>query len=97
MLWSLLVFAVVGLLVGAASRLLYPDRQAGHVLGSLLLGLGGALSGGAISWFQWPYEETYFHTGNLILALLGATLFIGVAAGRSYAVSLVGWRSQSSR
>ena len=96
MLWSLLVFAVVGLLAGAGARLFYPDRQAGHVLVSLLLGLFGGLGGGAVSWFQWPYEESQFHTGNLILALLGATLVIGVAAGRSYAERLVGWKSQSS-
>jgi uncharacterized membrane protein YeaQ/YmgE (transglycosylase-associated protein family) len=95
MLWSLLVFAVIGLLMGAGARLFYPDRQAGHVLVSLLLGLGGALGGGAISWMQWPYEESQFHTGNLILAALGATLFLGVAAGRSYAERLVGLKSQS--
>jgi uncharacterized membrane protein YeaQ/YmgE (transglycosylase-associated protein family) len=95
MLWSLLVFAVVGLLAGAGARLFYPERRFGHVLGTLSLGLIGALAGGAASWLQWPFEESHLHYGNLILAALGAALFIGVSAALRCAEGLAGRRSQS--
>ena len=38
-MWNLLVFAALGLLTGAAARLLYPDRRTTHILGSMLIGV----------------------------------------------------------
>jgi hypothetical protein len=32
-MWNLPVFAVIGLLTGAAARLLYPGRRSTHILG----------------------------------------------------------------
>jgi hypothetical protein len=49
-MWNLLVFAIIGLLVGAASRLLYPGRRSTHILGTMLIGMIGAVVGGMISW-----------------------------------------------
>jgi uncharacterized membrane protein YeaQ/YmgE (transglycosylase-associated protein family) len=95
MMWTLLVFALVGLLVGAGARLFYPQRQPGQILGTLALGLFGALGGGAISWLHWPFEENHFHVGNLILAFLGAMLTIAVSAVLRYARSVTGRASQA--
>ena len=36
-MWNLCVFAVIGLLTGAAARLMYPGRQITHILGSMLI------------------------------------------------------------
>ena len=45
-MWNLLVFAVIGLLTGAAARLLYPGRRSTHILGTMLIGIIGAVAGG---------------------------------------------------
>lgn len=95
MMWSLLVFALVGLLAGAAARLFYSERQFGRIAQTLALGLVAAVSGGAISWWQWPFEESRFHLGNLIVAFLAAVLVIGVSAGLGYAQELAAQRSQT--
>jgi uncharacterized membrane protein YeaQ/YmgE (transglycosylase-associated protein family) len=87
---NLLVFAVIGLLAGTAARMFYPGRQPARILGTLTLGLVGALGGGLISWLYWPPEEGQFHSGNLVVSLLGAVTVIGVWAGMSYARSLSG-------
>ena len=62
---NLLVFAVIGLLVGSAARLFYPGRQALHIFGTLLLGMIGAVVGGMFSWNYWPASENQFDAGNL--------------------------------
>lgn len=95
MFWSLLVFALIGLLVGAAARLFYLGRQPGHIVQNLALGLFGALGGGVISWWPWPFEESRFHIGNLILAFLAAVVAIGIAAGLSYAQERAVQQSQT--
>ena len=74
---SFFVFAVIGMFTGAAARLLYPGRQSTHILGTMLLGVLGAMVGGMISWSWWSAPETgEFHTGNLILSVLGAMIVI---------------------
>jgi uncharacterized membrane protein YeaQ/YmgE (transglycosylase-associated protein family) len=90
MSWNLPVFAVIGLLAGAAARMLYPGRQLLPTLGTLALGTAGGLVGGMISWASWPEVDGQFQSGNLILSILGAWLVIAVGAGVSYARSLAG-------
>lgn len=92
---NFLVFAVIGLLTGAAARLLYPGRRSTHILGTMLIGTIGALVGGTISWSWWPAVDGNFRTGNLILSVLGAMVVIVLWAGVSYKQSLRG-RSTSS-
>ena len=93
---NLLVFAVVGLLAGTAARMFYPGRQPARVLGTLVLGLVGALGGGVVSWLYWPPVEDQLHSGNLVLSMLGALTVIGVWAGVTYARSLGGARNTST-
>ena len=92
---NLIVFAVIGLLIGAAARLLYPGRRSMHILGTMLIGMIGAVGGGMMSWMWWPAVDGQFHTGNLILAVLGATIVIVLWAGVAYQRSLRGFRNTS--
>jgi uncharacterized membrane protein YeaQ/YmgE (transglycosylase-associated protein family) len=94
-MWNLLVFAVIGLLTGAAARMLYPGRRSTHILGTVLLGIIGAAVGGMISWIWWPAVDGEFHTGNLILSVLGAAIVIALWAGVAYTRRLLGYNNMS--
>ena len=91
-MWNLLVFAVIGLLTGAAARLLYPGRRSSQVLGTILVGIIGALVGGMFSWNYWPASENQFDAGNLLLSTLGAAALIVAGAGFAYKRNLAGPR-----
>lgn len=92
---NFLVFAVIGMLTGAAARLLYPHRRATHILTTMLVGMLGALLGGMISWRWWSAGAGEFHTGNLILSVLGAMTVIVLWASIAYTRSLLGYRDTS--
>jgi len=83
-MWNLLVFAVIGLVIGGAARLLYPERRFTHVAGTMLIGIVGAVLGGMFSWILWPDVEGEFHTGNLAISVVGATIAIASWAGVAY-------------
>jgi uncharacterized membrane protein YeaQ/YmgE (transglycosylase-associated protein family) len=84
-MWNLLVFALVGLLAGAAARVFYAERQPMQILATMLVGILGALAGGVLSWAFWPAVEGQFAYGNLLLSLLGAVVGIVFRAGMAYA------------
>ncbi len=94
-MWNLIVFAVIGLLAGAAARLFYPGRQPMRILGTMAVGAAGALGGGMISWTLWPDVNGQFNTGNLVMSIVGAMMAIAVWAGVAYQRSLVACRSVS--
>jgi uncharacterized membrane protein YeaQ/YmgE (transglycosylase-associated protein family) len=80
---DLFVFAVIGLLAGAAARLWYPGRETMRVVGTMLLGMAGSLLGGLLSWAVWPDDQ--LHAGALLMSLLGGVLLIVVWACVAYA------------
>jgi uncharacterized membrane protein YeaQ/YmgE (transglycosylase-associated protein family) len=90
MLWNLVVFAVIGLFVGGAARLLYPGRQPLRILGTLVLGIAGALLGGLLSWMIWPVVEGEMQYGALLMSFLGAVLGLVLWAGWAYTRSISG-------
>ncbi len=92
-MWNVLVFAVIGLLAGSAVRVLYRDRQPQRILGTLVLGMVGALAGGLFSWIYWPAVDGQFQSGNLILSVLGALIVIVFWAVVAYARSRSGYRN----
>jgi uncharacterized membrane protein YeaQ/YmgE (transglycosylase-associated protein family) len=92
---NLLVFALIGLLAATAARMLYPGRQPMRILGTMALGVGGALAGGMISWGYWPAVDGQFQSGNLLLSLLGAMAVIVLWAAVAYARSVSGSRNTS--
>jgi uncharacterized membrane protein YeaQ/YmgE (transglycosylase-associated protein family) len=92
-MWNLVVFAVIGLLAGAAARMFYPGRHFIRALGTLMLGALGGVIGGLISWGTWPEVDSQFQTGNLIGSVIGAFVAIVVGAGVSYARGIRGSRN----
>jgi uncharacterized membrane protein YeaQ/YmgE (transglycosylase-associated protein family) len=84
-MWNLIVFAVIGLLIGAAAQVFYSERQPTQLLGTVMLGILGALAGGMLSWSYWPLVDGQFASGNLLLALLGAVFGVVFRAGVAYA------------
>ena len=95
-MWNLLVYAVIGLFAGAAARLLYPGRQPVQIVGTMVIGMVGALAGGMASWSVWPNVDHQFASGNLILSVVGAMTFIALWAGVAYQRSLRGYSRPSS-
>jgi uncharacterized membrane protein YeaQ/YmgE (transglycosylase-associated protein family) len=89
-MWNLIVFAAIGLLAGAAARLFFPGRRTSRILITMIIGMIGALGGGMFSWIWWPLVDGEFHSGNLIMSILAATIAIVVGAGVAYQRSLGG-------
>jgi uncharacterized membrane protein YeaQ/YmgE (transglycosylase-associated protein family) len=92
-MWNLIVFAVVGLVAGAASRLFFRGRRAVRILATMIIGMIGGVGGGMISWIWWPLVAGDFHSGNLIMAILGAMLAIVLGTAVAYRRSLRGQKS----
>jgi uncharacterized membrane protein YeaQ/YmgE (transglycosylase-associated protein family) len=90
MSWNLVVFALIGVFAGGAARLFYPGREPMKILGTLVLGLAGALLGGLLSWTIWPAAAGDIHTVALLLSLLGALLALVLWPIVVYARSLSG-------
>jgi uncharacterized membrane protein YeaQ/YmgE (transglycosylase-associated protein family) len=87
---DLIVFAVIGLLAGAGARLWYPGREPVKVLGTLLLGMVGAVLGGLVSWALWPAVEGQLHYGALLTSLVGAGVVLVLWACVAYARNISG-------
>jgi uncharacterized membrane protein YeaQ/YmgE (transglycosylase-associated protein family) len=90
MLWNLLVFALIGIFVGAAARLFYPGREPMRIVGTLVLGMVWALLGGWLSWAFWPEVDNQFSSGALLLSVLGAVFGVVSWALVGYARSVSG-------
>lgn len=81
---DLLVFAVIGLLAGAAARLWYPGREPTHVLVTMLVGMVGAVLAGMISWAEWTAVDGQLYPGALLTSLLGVVFTLAVWAVVAY-------------
>ncbi len=77
-MWDLVVFAVIGLLAGAAARVWYRDKRAMRVLGTMLLGMAGGLLGGVISRPIWPAPDGEIFSGALLTSLGGAVFVLAL-------------------
>jgi uncharacterized membrane protein YeaQ/YmgE (transglycosylase-associated protein family) len=93
-MWDLVVFAVIGLLAGAAARLFYPGREPMKVLGTMLLGAAGSVLGGLLSWAVWPGVEGQLPFAALLTSLLGAVLVLILSAIVIYGRSISGARDR---
>lgn len=63
---NILAWIVLGLIAGAIAKAIYPGRQGGSILGTLLLGIVGAFIGGSL--------YALLTTGSLILTSAGLSL-----------------------
>ena len=78
MLVDIIVWAVLGLIAGAIARAIYPGHQGLGILGTMVLGIIGAIVGGFVASLFIPGAGAGLSIGGIIVAVLGAliTLFI---------------------
>ncbi|MBW4487365.1 MAG: GlsB/YeaQ/YmgE family stress response membrane protein [Trichocoleus desertorum ATA4-8-CV12] len=79
---NILAWIVLGLIAGAIAKAIYPGRQGGGILGTMLLGIIGAFVGGSLFSFlttgSLALTSTGLSLGGILVAVLGAivALFI---------------------
>ena len=80
---AILSWIIVGLIVGALAKLVMPGRDAGGMIVTILLGIGGALLGGVIGRALGMYDPG--QPAGWIMSILGAIVILAgyrVVAGR---------------
>lgn len=87
---GIIIFLIVGLLAGLLARALVPGKDSMGILATLLLGIVGSFIGGAL-WSLFTDDKILdFHTGGLILSVVGAVIALLIynrfAAGRTRTV-----------
>jgi uncharacterized membrane protein YeaQ/YmgE (transglycosylase-associated protein family) len=85
---NILAWIVLGLLAGAIAKAIYPGRQGGGILGTMLLGIIGAFVGGTLT--------SLLTTGSLQLTASSLSIpgvFVAVL-GAIIAVFLWNWFSR---
>jgi uncharacterized membrane protein YeaQ/YmgE (transglycosylase-associated protein family) len=83
---GLIAWIVFGLIAGAVARLIFPGRQPGGLLITIVLGIAGAVAGGLIASAAGAGGVTGFNLWSLLVAIGGALLLLVVyelLAGRS--------------
>ncbi|MEW6493551.1 MAG: GlsB/YeaQ/YmgE family stress response membrane protein [Cyanobacteriota bacterium] len=87
---NFLAWIVLGLIAGAIAKAIYPGRQGGGILSTLLLGIVGAFIGGTLALLlttgSLSLASTSLSITGVIVAVLGAMLAIFIwqqVAGRS--------------
>ncbi len=75
-LMTLVVWALIGLVIGAVAKFLMPGADSTNVVTTSLLGLVGALVGGAIASAVGLGSFNSFSLGGFVIAVLGAMLVL---------------------
>lgn len=77
---DLIAWAILGVVAGAIAKLIYPGRQGGGFLGTMLLGIAGSFLGGSLyallTTGRIALTATGFNFGGLIVAIIGAMIAI---------------------
>jgi uncharacterized membrane protein YeaQ/YmgE (transglycosylase-associated protein family) len=83
MMSDVIVFAMIGLLTGAAVRAWYPVRAPAKIAETMLLGMAGSVIGGLISWASWRTDDGQLHAAALLMSFVGGgiALLARVAVG----------------
>lgn len=85
---NILAWILLGLIAGALAKMIYPGHQGGNILGTILLGIIGALVGGSLynllTTGTLAITSAGLSIGGIIVAIIGAliALFIYYAATR---------------
>lgn len=82
---GILSWILLGLIVGLLAKWIMPGRDPGGVIVTILLGIAGALVGGAIASLIGLGNVTGINLGSIIIAVLGAILIL--AAYRRFSAS----------
>ncbi|REK11933.1 MAG: GlsB/YeaQ/YmgE family stress response membrane protein [Planctomycetota bacterium] len=75
---SLIGWAVFGLIVGALAKLIWPGRQPGGCLTTILLGVAGSLVGGMITYALTGGPEREFHPARWVMSIIGAIVVLWI-------------------
>jgi len=73
---GILAWIVIGLIVGVLAKWLMPGPDPGGTIMTILLGVAGALVGGAIASALGLGSFTGFNIGSIVIAVLGAMLLL---------------------
>ncbi|OKH14142.1 transglycosylase [Fischerella major NIES-592] len=77
---DLIAWIILGILAGAIAKAIYPGRQGGGIIATILLGIVGALIGGSLFNLLTTGTLTItgvgFNFGGLIVAIIGAIIAI---------------------
>lgn len=77
LLFSLIAWAVFGLVVGVIARFLYPGRQPMSLAMTMLLGVIGSFVGGFISWgLGFAPGAGPLHGAGWIMSIVGALIVV---------------------
>lgn len=76
---QILGLIVIGIVIGVLARLLMPGRQSIGVLATILLGIGGAVIGGAVASAIGEGDVFELNAIGTIVGILAAVLLIAVA------------------
>lgn len=85
---GIIAFLLLGLVGGAIAKAVLPGEQPGGVLGTMLLGVVGALLGGflAAALFNADPLDEFFDISSWLTAIVGSIIVLaiwGMLAGRS--------------
>ena len=83
MIIQILGLIVVGLIIGALARLLKPGRQRLSLMATMLLGVVGAIIGGALADLLGVGSITELNFLGFVFAVIAAVLLVGAAEGMS--------------
>jgi uncharacterized membrane protein YeaQ/YmgE (transglycosylase-associated protein family) len=73
---GILAWIILGLIAGAIAKLVMPGKDPGGFLATMLIGIAGALIGGAIaSAIGWGSVDGV-NFGSIVVAVLGAILLL---------------------
>ncbi|BAY29944.1 transglycosylase-associated protein [Nostoc carneum NIES-2107] len=75
---NILAWIVLGLIAGAIAKMIYPGHQGGNILGTILLGMIGALIGGSIYTLlttgTLAFTSAGLSIGGIIVSIIGAII-----------------------
>jgi uncharacterized membrane protein YeaQ/YmgE (transglycosylase-associated protein family) len=75
---GILSWIIFGLIAGAVARLIMPGRDPGGVVLTILLGIGGAITGGLIAAALGGHGVTGFDTVSFVVSIGGALILLGI-------------------
>ena len=79
---EIIVFILVGLVVGALARLLLPGRDPIGILGTIVVGIVGAIVGGYLWTALFGENEGVAWIGSILVAMLLLYLYRKMTLGR---------------
>jgi len=77
---GIIAWIILGLIAGAIAKAMYPGRQGGGILGTMLLGIIGAFIGGSLHTLlttgALQLASVTFSLGGIVLAVIGAIIAV---------------------